>query len=250
MIMEGDSKPTADHGNTTAQRSTTLRSPKDLIGVIERPAGKGEGFKVEIDPKRSGIKWTLPDETGDTIRSRITVLRNWATSLLVGDGGEPTLPERPRKKDQRSREAVTVADRAYWARRVLKKLDDVERELINVERTSDADTVRRHAFAAIHNAIVLVTECHLLTIADNEEPIVTGAAVRGGLATKRRIVNDARHRKRAREWKTWNAEAQKIWERQPRWSQQAVAARVKRNLRLTEAVGTIAKRLKKPGKAC
>jgi len=89
-----------------------------------------------------------------------------------------------------------------------------------------------------------------MTIVDNEEPIVTGAAVRRGLATKREIVNDARHRKHARGWKTWNAEAQKIWERQPRWSRQAVAARVKTNLRLTEAARTIAKRLKKPGKAC
>jgi hypothetical protein len=221
-----------------------------LIGVIERPARKDEGFKVEIDPTNSGIKWTLPDATGDTIRSRITVLKNWATSLLVVDGGEPALAERPRKKDWRATEAVTFADRAYWARRVLKKLDDVESDLINVERASDVDTVRRHAFTALYNAVVLSSEIHNLTIVDNEEPIVTGAAVRGGLATKRRIVNDARHRKHARGWKTWNAEAQKIWERQPRLSRNAVAARVQGNLRLTEAVRTIAKRLKKPGKAC
>ena len=250
VIMESDSKPAPDNANPKAERSRTLRSPKDLIGVIERPARKGEGFKVEIDPTKSRIKWTLPDVTGDTIRSRITVLKNWATSLLVGDGGEPALPERPRKKDRRAAEAVTFADRACWARRVLKKLDDVESDLINVERASDVDTVRRHAFIALYNAVVLSSEIHNLTIADNEEPIVTGAAVRGGLATKRTIVNDARHRKHARGWKTWNAEAQKIWERQPRWSRNAVAARVKGNLRLTEAVRTIAKRLKKPGKAC
>jgi len=219
------------------------------MGVIERPAGKGKGFKVEIDPTNSGIKWTLPDVTGDAIRSHITVLRNWATSLLGGDGGEPTLPERPRKKDRRTT-AVTFADRAYWARRVLKKLDDVESDLINVERASDVDSVLRRAFTALYNAVVLSSEIHNLTIVDYEEPIVTGASVRGALATKRRIVNDARHRKHARGWKTWNAEAQKIWERQPRLSQNAVAVRVQGNLKLTEAVQTIAKRLKKPGKAC
>jgi hypothetical protein len=248
--MESDSKSAPDNANPKAARSTTLRSPKDLIGVIELPAGKGEGFRVEINATNSGIKWTLPDVTGDAIRSHITLLRNWVTSLLVGDGGEPTPPERPRKKDRRTTEAVTFADRAYWARRVLKKIDDVESDLINVERASDVDSVRRRAFTALYNAVVLSSEIHNLTIADNEEPIVTGAAVRGGLATKRTIVNDARHRKHARGWKTWNAEAQKIWERQPRWSRNAVAARVKGNLRLTEAVRTIAKRLKKPGKAC
>ena len=250
VIMESDNKPASDNANPKAERSTTLRSPKDLIGVIERSAGEGEGFKVEIDPVKSEIKWTLPDVTGDPIHSHVTVLRNWATSLLIGDGGEPSLPERPRKKDRRAKEAVTVADRAYWARRVLKRLDDVELELISVERASDIDTARQRAFTAIYNAVVLSSEIHNLTIVDNEEPIVTGAAVRGGLATKRKIVNDARHRKHARGWKTWNAEAQKIWERQPHWSLQAVAARVKANLRLTEAVRTIAKRLKKPGKAC
>jgi hypothetical protein len=248
--MESDSKSAPNNANPKAERSTTLRSPKDLIGVIERPAGKGEGFKVEINATNSGIKWTLPDVTSDAIRSHITVLRNWVTSLLVGDGGEPTLPERPRKKDRRTTEAVSFADRAYWARRVLKKLDDVESDLINVERASDVDSVRRRAFTALYNAVVLSSEIHNLTIVDYEEPIVTGAAVRGGLATKRTIVNDARHRKHAHGWKTWNAEAQKIWERQPRWSRNAVAALVKRNLRLTEAVQTIAKRLKKPGKAC
>jgi hypothetical protein len=248
--MEGDSKPAADNVSPKAERSTTLRSPKDLIGVIERRAGKGEGFKVEIGPNNSWKKWKPLDVTGDTIRSHITVLKNWATSLLVGDGSEPTLPERPRKKDRRAAEAVTFADRAYWARRVLKKLDDVENDLINVERASDVDSVRRRAFTALYNAVVLSSEIHNLTIADNEEPIVTGAAVRGALATKRGMVNDARHRRHARGWKTWNAEAQKIWERQPHWSRNAVAARVKGNLRLTEAVRTIAKRLKKPGKAC
>ena len=250
VIMETDNKPAPDNVNPKAERSTTLRSPKDLIGVIERSAGKGEGFKVEIDPTKSGIKWTLPDVTGNTIRAHVTALRNWATFLLVGDGGEPSLPERLRKKDQRATEPVTFADRVYWARRVLKKLDDVESDLINVERSSDVDTVRRHTFTAIYNAVVLSSEIHNLTIVDNEEPIVTGAAVRGSLATKRRIVNDARHRKHARGWKAWNAEAQKIWERQPRLSRNAVAVRVQGNLRLTEAVRTIAKRLKKPGKAC
>jgi hypothetical protein len=248
--MEGDSKPAADHANAPAQRSTTLRSPKDLVGVIERPAGKGEGFKVEIGPKKSEIKWTLPDVTGDTIRSHITALRNWATFLLVGDGGEPSMAERPRNSDRRATEEATFADRAYWARRVLKKLDDVESDLITVERASDVDAVRRHALTVLYKAVVLSSEIHNLTVVDNEGSIVTGAAVRGGLATKRGIVNDARHRKHARGWKTWNAEAAKIWARQPRWSRQAVAARVKGNLRLTEAVRTIAKRLKKPGKAC
>jgi hypothetical protein len=246
--MESDSKPAPNNANPKAEHSTTLRSPKDLIGVIERPAGKGEGFKVEIDPTKPGIKWTLPDATGDTIRSRIAILRNWATSLLVGDGSEPTPPERSRKKDQRATKAV--ADRAYWARRVLKKLDDVESDLIDVEQASDVDNVRRRAFTALYKAVVLSSEIHNLTIADNEEPIVTGAAVRGGLATKRSIVNDARHRTHARGWKTWNAEAEKIWERQPRLSRNAVAVRVKGNLRLIEAVRTIAKRLRKPGKAC
>lgn len=248
--MESDSKLAPDNVSPKAERSTPLRSPKDLIGIIERPAGKAEGFKVEIDPTKSKIKWTLPDVTGDTIRSHITVLKNWATSLLVGDGSEPTLPERPRKRDRRATEVVTFADRAYWARRVLKKLDDVESDLLNVERASDVDTVRRRALTALYGAVVLSSEIHNLTIADNEEPIVTGAAVRGGLATKRRIVNDARHRKHARGWKIWNAEARKIWERQPRLSRNAVAVRVQGNLRLTEAVRTIAKKLKKPGKAC
>ena len=157
-----------------------------MTGVIERPAGKGEGFKVEIDPTNSGVKWTLPDVTGDAIRSYISVLRNWVTSLLVGDGGEPTLPERPRKKDEHTTQAVTLADRAYWARRVLKKLDDVERELIDVERASDVDSVRRRAYAALHNAVVLSSEIHNLTIVDYEEPIVTGRCSARGLGDQAR----------------------------------------------------------------
>lgn len=242
--MEGDSKPAADHVNTMAQRS--LRSPKDLIGVIERPAGKGEGFKVEIDPKKSGIKWTLPDVTGDTIRSHITVLKNWATSLLIGDGSEPTLPERPRKRDRRATEAVTFADRAYWARRVLKKLDDVESDLINVERASDVDTVRRRALTALYGAVVLSSEIHNLTIVDNEAAIFTGTRVSRGLKAASEAANKRRKTAQSREWKRWNAEAHNIWERHPKLSRQAVAAQIRTNLRLAVEVRTIAKRLKKP----
>jgi hypothetical protein len=245
VAMDGDSKRAADQICTMAKHRVTLRSPKGLIGVTERPAGKGEGFKVEkISPP--AFKWTARDVTGDTIRAHIAVLRNWVTFIGFGDDDEATPPELPRKRDRRVTEAVTFADRADWARRVLKRLDDVERDLIDVEESSDTDAVRRHAFTAIYNAVVLSSEIHNLTVADNEAAIFTGTRISRGLKAASEAANKRRKTAQSSEWTRWNAEAHNIWERHPKLSRQAVAAQIRTNLRLAVKVRTIAKRLTIP----
>jgi hypothetical protein len=209
-------------------KSKTLRSPKDLIGVTTRPASEGEGLKFE--------------QIGSN-QARIAFLRDWADTAIRNNGKDPA-------QYQKIIGESAFADRAYWAACMLKRLDDIEGDLAFVEHCSDAVSVRRIALNAIHHALVLASEFHMLTVADNEAAIVTGTATSRGLASKRAVVNADRHAKRSRVWKRWKVEAKKIWERHPALSRQAVASRVKKNLGLGEAVRTIAKRLKKPGKAC
>ena len=118
-----------------------------------------------------------------------------------------------------------------------------------IERLRDADSLRRIALHAINLALVLASEFHALTIADNERPIFTGTRNAQNLRQSSSAANVVRQKKRSREWARWNAEAAQIWARHPRLSRQAVAQQVKVKLGLGERVRTIAKRLKKPGTA-
>ena|SRR6516225_3636031 len=132
---------------------------------------------------------------------------------------------------------------------MLKRLDGIEGELRLIERLRDADSLRRIALHAINQALVLASEFHALTIADNERPIFTGTRSAQNLRQSSSAANVARHKKRSREWARWNAAAAEIWTRHPRLSRQAVAQQVKVKLGLAERARTIAKQLKKPGTA-
>jgi len=207
---------------------TTLRSPKDLIGITSREASETEGR----DFGRIGSN-----------QASIEAFKNWAVTAIRNDGKYP-------EQYQKIIAESAKADRSYWAALMLKRLYEIEQDLALLDRLSDADSVRRLALHVIHQTMVLASEFYGLTVSDNEMPIATGAQMLRGLETRRAIVNAKLHTIRSREWKKWNAEAKTIWMRQPQLSRQAVAMRVKANLRLTEAVRTIAKKLKKPVMAC
>ena len=221
---------------TQWSRPKTLRSPKGLIGLTSRPAGEGEGLKFEqIGPNDFAFK----PIAGEMICSHIAFLRDWATAAINLEGKDPA-------QYQKIIEESAFTDRAHCAALMLKKLEDVEGDLIDVEQCSDADAVRRNALNAINHALVLAFYVHALTVADNEAAIFTGTRISRSLGLNSRAANTARHAERDREWLRWNAEAKQIWERHPKLSRQAVASRVKKNLGLDEAVRTIAKRLTKP----
>jgi hypothetical protein len=206
-----------------SQSTKTLRSPRDLVGITSRALAEGENL----------------GQTGSN-QARIAFLKNWAATAIRSDGKDP-------QKYLEIIDDSAKADRGYVAALVFRRLSDIEQDLKVLDRLSDLEAIRQFSLHVIHHALALASEFRALTIVDNEMSLATGAKVLGGLETRRTIVNAKLHSVRYREWKKWNNEANKIWVRQPQLSRQAVAALVKRNLRLAEAVRTVAKRLTMKG---
>ena len=61
--------------------------------------------------------------------------------------------------------------------------------------------------------------------------------------------NQQRHQDREKQHQLWNAKAASIWKRSPDLSKRRVADMVQRQLSLPDEIDTIARNLKKPGKA-
>ena len=210
-----------------AQSPKTLRSPNNLIGVAARPATETESQASD---------WLGSSE------SLTAFLRSWACAAIQNDSKDPAQREKIIKES-------SAADRAYFAACMLKRLDGIEGGISLVKRLRDTDSLRQISLHAIHEALVLASEFHALTIADNERPIFTGTRNAQNLRDSSSSANTVRHGERSRRWARWNAEAAQIWERHPKLSRQAVAQQVKIKLNLAERDRTIAKRLKKPGTA-
>jgi hypothetical protein len=175
-------------------------------------------------------------------QARIAVLREWAEAAIRADNKDPV------EYRKIIAESETV-DRSYWSARMLKRLDAIQAGLAIVERSADAKLARKIALNIINDALLLASEFHAQTIADNERSIFTGTRNARNLRESSSVANATRHKERTREWSRWNAAAAKIWERHPKLSRQSVAAQIKTRLQLVEDEGTIAKRLKKPRKA-
>jgi hypothetical protein len=205
----------------------TLRSPKDLLSVTWR---------------------NLEDNEAETFaqlcsnQARISVLRKWAEAAIRADDKDPA---EYRKIIAESK----IVDRSYWSARMLKRLDAIQAGLAIVERSADVELARKIALNIVNDALLLASEFHGLTIADNERPIFTGTRNARNLRESSSAANAARHKERTREWSRWNAVAAEIWSRNPTLSRPSVAAQIKIRLQLGEDEGTIAKRLKKPLKA-
>ncbi len=212
---------------TMVQKSKTLRSPDNLIGVTTRPATEAEGQAFT----RLGSN-----------ELHIAFLKKWASAAIQNDSNDPAQYEKLIKKS-------IAADSAYFAARVLKRLDGIEAGLKLVERLGDVESLRRIASQITREALTLASEIHALTIVDNERPLFTGTQNAQNLRESSSAANTARRKERSREWILWNAEATQIWTRNPSLSRQAVAQQVKVKLRLHERVRTIAKKLNKPGTA-
>jgi hypothetical protein len=209
----------------------TLGSPNDLLSVTLRNLEDNEVEKFA----RLGSN-----------QARVAVLREWAEAAIRADNKDPS----DYREIIKESEAVSeIADRSYWSARMLKRLDGIQAGLAIVERSADAELTRKIALNTINDALLLASEFHELTIADNERPIFTGTRNARNLRESSSVANATRHKGRAREWSRWNAAAAEIWERHPKLSRQSVAAQIKTRLQLVEDEGTIAKRLKKPRKA-
>jgi len=83
------------------------------------------------------------------------------------------------------------------------------------------------------------------------EPVwIAGTKNRRGLDERRKRVNADRHRTQAREWARWNEASVPIWQLNPELSKNRVAQIIEKKLKPAAKASTIAKRLKKPRKAC
>jgi hypothetical protein len=209
----------------------TLRSPNGLLSVTWRNLEDNEAEKFA----RLGSN-----------QARIAVLREWAEAAIRADNKDPAEYQ---KIIAESETVSGIVDRSYWSACMLKRLDAIQAGLAIFERGADAELTRKIALNIINDALLLASEFHEQTIADNERSIFTGTRNARNLRESSSVANASRHKERTREWSRWNAAAAKIWERHPKLSRQSVAAQIKTRLQLVEDEGTIAKRLKKPRKA-
>jgi hypothetical protein len=209
----------------------TLRSPNDLLSVTWRALKDNEAEKFA--PLGSN-------------QARITALREWAEAAIRADNKDPV---DYREIIKASETVSEIANRSYWSARILKRLDGIQGGLAIVEHSLDLEIVRNIALRIINDALLLATELHELTIADNERPIFTGTRNARNLREKSAAANLARKKARERIWFQWNVKAAGIWKRRPELSKRDVARRIKSDLQLADEIDTIAKRLKKPRKA-
>jgi hypothetical protein len=214
-----------------AQIMPTLRSPNDLLSVTWRALKDNEAEKFA----RLGSN-----------QARIAALREWAEAAIRADNKEPV---DYREIIKLSESISEIANRSYWSARILKRLDEIQGGLTIVERSLDLEIVRNIALRIVNDALLLATELHQLTIADNERPIFTGTRNARNLREKSASANLARKKARERIWSQWNIKAAGIWKRRPELSKRDVARLIKSDLQLADEIDTIAKRLKKPRKA-
>jgi hypothetical protein len=209
----------------------TLRSPNDLLSVTWRNLEDSEAEKFA----RLGSN-----------QARIAVLREWAEAAIRADNKDPAEYQ---KIIAESETVSEIVDRSYWSARMLKRLDGIQAGLAIVERSADAELTRKIALNIINDALLLASEFHEQTIADNERSIFTGTRNARNLRENSEEANLARKEARKREWARWNAKAADIWKRRPKLSKRDVARLIKIDLQLSEKIDTIAKRLEKPRKA-
>jgi hypothetical protein len=94
------------------------------------------------------------------------------------------------------------ADRAYCAALMLKTLDGVEKELINIEDSyscGDSTSMYESALDALYLALECAYHLGLLTVADHEQEIVTGRRTAQNLRTSSSKANAERHKRRSDE---------------------------------------------------
>jgi hypothetical protein len=215
-----------------------LRSPKHL---------------VEVDawvPTPEDVKDTLAEADGlkhrkitveEAIRLEMAYLKKTSIAALRREGKDPS----------RYRDIIRTsefADRAYCAALVLRTIDEVEPELVYIEESCGG--IRDSALDALYLALECAYHLQLLTLADHEPEIVTGKRTAGHLRELRSSWVAKRRNDSKGEWDQWNAEAARIWARNPKLSRQAVARRLKLKLGLEVRERTIAKKLNKPGTVC
>jgi len=209
----------------------TLRSPNDLLSVTWRNLEDSEAEKFT----RLGSN-----------QARIAVLREWAEAAIRADNKDPAEYQ---KIIAESETVSQIVDRSYWSARMLKRLDGIQAGLAIVERSADAELTRKLALNIINDALLLASEFHEQTIADNERSIFTGTRNARNLRENSEEANLARKEARKREWARWNAKAAEIWKRRPKLSKRDVARLIKIDPQLSDEIDTIAKRLEKPRKA-
>jgi hypothetical protein len=109
--------------------------------------------------------------------------------------------------------------------------------------------IDKQDFVGAHEVIYTLDRLLFKLRASEAAPFVrTGRKQHAALKSRRDAHNIPLHEERLAEWARWN-EAAKDWEWEKRPSKNAAARFVKKKLGLSEEVSTIAKRIKKVGKA-
>jgi hypothetical protein len=174
-----------------------------------------------------------------------------------------------------------IRDRLEWAEGVLKEAGLIDVELNKVwehtRQRPEADPVhqallvRRHgerlrcelaiaatisedagrqAASAAYQMMQFYGAANVGVFVQVQEPLLASALQRrDDLRDASMRGNTRRREARSIEHRRWQAEARAVWSHKPKLSKRRVAELVRRNLKLTDAVGTIEDRIKKPGEA-
>jgi hypothetical protein len=224
-----------------SKKEFVAAEPGWTLQLEEKPSGPDKIHFVRTELKDGAIPPVIASR--QMIKERIRDLREWS-SEIIGQEGSPA-----QYKDIINEAIKTgVGNRAYWAARVLERIDDIERELANIERCPviGVSLMRQSVYNGFFYALMLPSETHYLTLVDCESGILQNAK----LAKNREAGSAALHNERVPEHQRWQDAAAVIWKKEPQLKKQPVARRVKRKLGLKERVPTIAKRLKNPVTAC
>jgi hypothetical protein len=200
-------------------RTGKIRSPKGLVGVRSRQLKPG----FELEPR---VRQRL-------VKKNLAALKKIAVDAIARGHGKPG---RYLSIVRGSKQA----DRAYFGACVLRGLDQIERRW---QQQPDA------FLALVEAALILAGDAYDLAIVDNELQIDTASKTLLALQRKSQAANARRQKAASAKWAKWNVDAQRIWKRNPSLSADAVATQLKEKLGLPDEVGTIRKRLKKPGTA-
>lgn len=178
-----------------------------------------------------------------SIEQWIAVVENWAKAVLKEAGIKWTPGNHHRLVGTRGQ----VADEINFALRAMAGADSLRHALDIAAKTNDA--ARVHSVWCAFRMMDLCNAAYAGKIVHLEPPLDTGTRQRETLGGIRENANAKRHAQSEKKAARWNTLAAPVWKKQPGLSASAVAVIIKKHHELREAPKTIARKLKKVGRA-